>query len=99
MSNLRCGSGVKGNSPSGAKPSARLSDVLLFVIERFAVRAYLDLGFLPVGIDLGLVGDELAFLGQGFDFEDFSLTGFGLQASFYVRGEGIENNLLFDFDD
>ena len=73
--------------------------VLLFVIEWFAVGSYLNLRFLSVGIDLGLVGDELAFFGERLHFEDLSFTGFGLQTGFHVRGKGIENDLLFDFDD
>ena len=36
---------------------------LLFVIERFAVGAYLDFRLLPVCIDLGLVGYQFVFLG------------------------------------
>src|SRR5260370_5013957 len=84
---------------SGAKPRNRLSEVLLLVVERFAVRAYLDLGFLPVGIDLGVVGDELAFLGERLDFQDFSFASFGLQASLHVRGQGVHRNLLFYFND
>jgi len=37
----------------------RASALLLFVSERFAVRAYLNFRFFPVGFDHGLIGDEL----------------------------------------
>src|SRR5712691_585570 len=77
----------------------RKQELLLFVIERFAVRAYLDFRFLSIRINLGLVGNEFVFLGEGFDFEDFSFAGFGLQPGLDLRRQGIERNLLLDFND
>src|SRR6266478_1729495 len=95
------------SSPSFAKRDRVRDDTtpawflvaLLFVIERFAVGAYLDFRFLPVRFDLSLVGHQLVFLGEGLDFQDFSSAGLGLQSRFDFWREGIERNLLFDFDD
>src|SRR5260370_34854030 len=69
------------------------------MIEWFAIWAYLDFRLLSVGIDLSLVGYQLAFLGERLDFQDFSFAGLGLQSGLYVRGEGIKCDLFFDFDD
>jgi len=85
MSDLRFGGGVGGNSVR-ERNRARLFEVLLFVVERLAVRAYLDFRFLPVGIDLGLVGDQRAFFGERLHFQDLPLAGFGLKTGFHVRG-------------
>jgi hypothetical protein len=38
------------------------------VIERFAVGAYLDFGFLAVGGQLGFVSDEFVVFGDGLYF-------------------------------
>jgi len=51
---------------------------LLLVIEGFAVGANLHFGFLAAGVDFGFVGNELVFLGDGFDFKDFAFTCLGL---------------------
>ena len=58
---------------------------LFFVSERFAVGANLNLGFLPVCFDLGLVGHELFLLDEGLDLQNFSLSGLGLQSRFDFR--------------
>ncbi len=60
---------------------------LFFVSERFAVGSYLNLGFLPVCFDLGLIGHELFLLGEGLDLQNFSFSGFGLQSRFDLRRE------------
>jgi hypothetical protein len=78
-----CGTvyGARAGSPALALVTSKNEESvlrLLFVIERFAVRANLDFRLLPICINLSLVGDELTLLGERLDLEDRSFTGFGL---------------------
>ena len=66
------------------------------MIEEFAVGADLDFGLLAGGEDFGLVGDDRAVLGDGFDFDDFAVAGFLFEAIADGGGERLKRDLLFE---
>src|ERR1700694_4165578 len=95
----RCGGCAENKStlcsvfpPQGVQHLKRklIPQFLFLVAERFAVGSYLNLGFLPVFFDLGLIGHELSLLGEGLDLQDFSVSGLGLQSPFDFRRERIQ---------
>ena len=72
--------------------------MLLIVREGPTVGADLDFGALPIRCDDGFVGDEFALLGDGFNLPDLAAAGLGGEAGAHRRGQGIPQDLFFDFD-